>query len=50
MIMDFCISLSTKQSNSGRLAVTQADWIVACFSFSRVPDATDYAMEPVSKI
>ena len=27
--MDFCISLSTKQGNSGRLAVTQADWIMS---------------------
>ena len=35
MIMDFCISLSTKQGNSGRIAVTQVDWIMSLvFRFS----------------
>ena len=33
--MDFCISLSTKQGNSGRIAVTQVDWIMSLvFRFS----------------
>ena len=41
--MDFCICLSTKQGNSGRLAVTQADWIMSLVfrfqeRFFKVPD------------
>ena len=50
MIMDFCNSLSTKQGNSGRLAVTQTDWIMSLVfrfqeRFFKVPDALNIFSE-----
>ena len=49
--MDFCISLSTKQGNSGRVAVTHADWIMSLVfrvqeRFFKVPDDNIDPLKP----